>query len=178
MDRNLKSLRKSADLKQTDVASALHVSKQTVNKWEMGRAPVARKHWSVLASMLRVTEYELESVLVETLLAACIEKQDARPLLNAQTSRLYGAELIANALSRFGGAAVYPNNPRPAKEQTADIERERLDFERAIFERDKKIFELEKKLEDLRREVGRMHDRPVTSISSALNINELENEVK
>jgi D-serine deaminase-like pyridoxal phosphate-dependent protein len=87
--------------------------------------------------------------------------------LNAQTSRLYSAELIASALSRFGGVSTYPKHPSPMKEPPADFERERLDFERKILERDKRIFELEKQVEELRREIERR--RPAASLSSALS---------
>ena len=176
MKINMKTARKNCHLTQGDIASAFGFCIQTVYKWEMGLAPVAKKHWPRLASLLHLSESELESVLVETLLDACIAKQDARPLLNAQTSRLYNAELIADALARFGGSARYPaatahNTPLKLKEPGADYaSREKiLELERAVFERDKKIFELEKEIEHLRKELA--------SISSKLTGKQLENEV-
>lgn len=38
---NMKIARTIAGIKQIQIANELEVSKQTVNKWEMGRAPVA-----------------------------------------------------------------------------------------------------------------------------------------
>lgn len=176
MKTNLKIARVNCSLTQLDVANYLNVSVQSVYLWEQGRQSVVKKHWPRLASLLHLSESELESALVETLLDACIAKQDARPLLNAQTSRLYDSELIADALARFGGASRYPSNPRPA-EPASILEREKkLEYEREIFERDKKIFELEQQVAALEKELERR--RPAVSISSALNINELEHEVK
>lgn len=170
MKTNLKTARVNCNLTQVDVAKRLKVSAQSVYLWEQGRQCVAKKHWPRLASMLHLSESELESVLVETLLDACIAKQDARPLLNAQTSRLYNAELIADALARFGGSARYPVDPRPAEPQSIIDREKKLEYERAIFERDKRIFELEKEIERLKKELA--------SISSALNSNPSANEVE
>lgn len=176
MKTNLKTARVNCNLTQVDVAKGLKVSTQSVYLWEQGRQCVAKRHWPRLASLLHLSESELESVLVETLLDACIAKQDARPLLNAQTSRLYNAELIADALARFGCSARYPaatghSSPLKLKEPCADYDsREKiLELERAVFERDKKIFELEKEIEHLRKELA--------SISSKLTGKQLENEV-
>lgn len=175
MKINMKTARKNCRLTQGDIASAFGFCVQTVYKWEMGLAPVAKKHWPRLASLLHLSESDLESALVETLLDACIAKQDARPLLNAQTSRLYDSELIADALARFGGASRYPVNPRPAEPQSILEREKKLEYEREIFERDKKIFELEKEVAELRRQLE--SNRPAESISSTLNIEPLKHEV-
>ena len=188
MKKNLKTARIDAGITQADIARKANVTYQMVYQWEKGLAPVAKKHWSRLASLLHLSETELESALVETLLDACIAKQDARPLLNAQTSRLYNSELVADALSRFtssprvagdfrsAGRACYPVNPRPAESQSVSEREMKLDYERQIFERDKRIFELEKEVAELRRQLD--CSRPAVSISSALNIEPIKNEVK
>lgn len=163
MNTNLKKARSDAGITQAETAKKLGVTYQMVYQWEKGLAPVAKQHWPRLASLLHLSESELESVLVETLLDACIAKQDARLLLNAQTSRLYSAELIADALARFGGSARYPQNPSPAEPQSILDREKALEYERQIFERDKRIFELEKEIERLKKELA--------SISSRLNIN-------
>lgn len=176
MKTNLKMERVNCRLTQLEVANHLNVSVQSVYLWEQGRQCVSKKHWPRLASLLHLSETELESALVETLLDACIAKQDARPLLNAQTSRLYNSELVADALSRFGGSSRYPVSPRPAESQSASEREMKLDYERQIFERDKRIFELEKQVEELRRELERR--RPAASISSALSHNQSANAVE
>lgn len=177
MKTNLKIARVNCGMTQGDIAKRLGITTQTVYQWEQGKTNVSKQHWPRLASLLHLSESELESVLVETLLDACIAKQDARPLLNAQTSRLYNAELIADALARFGGSARYPaatthSAQLKLNEPGADYaSREKiLELERAVFERDKKIFELEKEIEHLRKELA--------SISSALNVNQNEVEVR
>ena len=48
MENNLKQLRNRMKLSQSDVAKQLHVSKQTVYKWEQGLAPVAADRKSVV----------------------------------------------------------------------------------------------------------------------------------
>ena len=169
MKTNLKIERVNCGLTQGDIAKHLQITTQTVYQWEQGKTCVSKKHWPRLASLLHLSESELESVLVETLLDACIAKQDARPLLNAQTSRLYSAELIADALARFGGTARYPQNPRPLEPQSILDREKSLEYERQIFERDKRIFELEKEIERLKKELA--------SISSKSNRTEPEYEV-
>ena len=177
MKKNLRQARSDAGITQADIAKKTGVTYQMVYQWEKGFAPVARKHWKALASLLRVSESELEEILVQTLLDSCIAAGDSRVLLNAQTSRLYRHDLLLSALAEFeAGGSTYPANQRPEKEHPADFERERLDFERKILERDKRIFELEKQVEELRREIERR--RPAVSISSALNIEPIKNEVK
>jgi len=180
MKTNLISARKACALTQGDIARSLHLAVTTVFKWERGIAPVARKHWKMLASILHVTEEELEEALVQTMLEACMARNDIKPLLNAQTSKLYRTELIWDALEQFRAhsmqaPSVYPENPRAAREQPVDFEREKLDFERKLLERDKRIFELEKQVEELRRELERR--RPAPSSSSVLNIEPLKSEV-
>ena len=184
MKGNLKSIRQDVGYLQFELAAAIGISKQTLNKWEMGRAPVAKKHWSRLASLLHLSETELESALVETLLDACIAKQNARPLLNAQTSRLYNSELVADALSRFTSTPSvyfnreewYPANPSASGVHPISEREMKLDYERKIFERDKKIFELEKEVSDLRRQLE--SNRPAAYLSSILDGNHTKLEVK
>ena len=169
MKTNLISARKACALTQGDIARALHLAVTTVFKWERGIAPVARKHWKALASLLRVSESELEEILVQTLLDSCVAAGDSRALMNAQTSRLYRPDLLLSALAEFeAGGGTYTANPRPAKEQPADFERERLDFERKILDRDRRIFELEKQVEELKREIAERRTKP-TSLSSVLS---------
>jgi transcriptional regulator with XRE-family HTH domain len=123
MKLNLKSARKSAGIKQTELADALKTSKQTVNKWEMGRAPVAKKHWTAHASLLNVSENELEQILVQTLLDGCLERGESRMLINAQTSRLYRPELLRDAFRKFNMYTQTPLlQPQPtSNEQTTEL---------------------------------------------------------
>ena len=174
MRTNMKIARTVAGIKQIQIACELNVSKQTVNKWEMGRAPVARKHWTRLAALFNLSERELEAALVQTLLDACIASNTSKPLLNAQVSRQYSSELIEEALARFVETTRYPSNPRPAEPQSILEREKKLEYEREIFERDKKIFELEKEVAELRRQLE--SDRPAFT-SSALNIEPLKHEV-
>lgn len=101
MKTNMKTARKNCSLTQGDIASAFGFCVQTIYKWEMGIVPVPKKHWKKLASLLNITETELEIVLVETLLDACIANRNARALVNAQVSRLYRPELVEDAFRRF-----------------------------------------------------------------------------
>ena len=156
--KNLKAIRKETGIKQKDIAELLGISKQTFNKWEMGRVPVARKHWKKLAALLKITDEELERVLVQTLLDACIATADPRPLANAKTSRQYRQELIADALLRFH--AVHP--AAPVQDETAELRREVQ-----ILQLQNRILELEKENAELRREVERLR-RPAPSSLSGL----------
>ena len=113
MNANLKSYRISQGIKQIEVADYLKVSKQTINKWEMGRALVPYSHWFALSTCLRITESGLQSLLVQSLLDQCIESGDNRLLVNAKKSRVYDTDLIADALARFGSASRFPVEPRP-----------------------------------------------------------------
>ena len=164
MKNNMKIARTVAGIKQIQIASELGVSKQTVNKWEMGRAPVARNHWKRLSELLIMSEDELEDALIQTLLDACLSLNTPKPLMNAQISRQYSTEKVANALSEYYSAKTPDSNPTIS-------EMEIVRFERAILERDKRIFELEKQVEELRRELER---RRPASLSSVLNIEPLE----
>ena len=166
---NMKIARTIAGIKQIQIANELEVSKQTVNKWEMGRAPVAQKHWTRLSELLGMSVSELEAALVQTLLDACLASNSPKPLMNAQVSRQYSQELISEALSRYYDA-------RPTESVPALSEMETVKYERALLERDKRIFELEKQVEELRRELESVR-RPHASISSALNIEPIKHEV-
>ena len=172
MKNNLKSVRKSRNLTQGDIALIFKVSVQTVFKWEDGRAPVAKKHWKNLAMVLNVSEDELEAVLVQTLLDGCLARNDSKALINARASHLYSSDLLLSAIAEFEGRT------RSATSGDAVLsEAQKIEYERALLERDRRIFELEKQVEELKREIAERRAKP-TSISSALNITELENEVK
>ena len=145
MNANLKSYRIGQGIKQIEVAEYLKVSKQTVNKWEMGRALIPFAHWFRLSTLLNVTTEGLEKMLVQTILDGCIESGSNRLLLNAKRSRVYNSELIEEALNLFSmriGNAVQADVERSNNE----YERRIFELERALLERDKKIFELEKQL--------------------------------
>ena len=59
---SLAAARTRANVTQSDAARKMNVSVQTMWKWEKGIAPVARRHWARLASLLRVKEDELEEI--------------------------------------------------------------------------------------------------------------------
>lgn len=163
MQANLKNARTDAGMTQGDIASGVGVTIQAVYLWEQGRSTVARKHWKKLAALLKITADELERVLVQTLLDACIATADPRPLANAKTSRQYRQELIADALLRFH--AVHPAAPTthaPVQDENTELRRE---VERLQLE--KRILELEKENAELRREVERLR-RPAPSSLSGL----------
>lgn len=146
MNYNLKSYRIAHGIKQVDVANKLKVSKQTINKWEMGRALVPYAHWFDLSTCLNVTLKGLEAMLIQTLLDGCIEAGDNRLLLNAKRSRVYDSEMIEDALGIFemrSGHTAQTNTARA----NAEYERKIFELERALLDRDKRIFELEKELE-------------------------------
>ena len=171
MKTNLKTARKACALTQGDIARSLHVSVQTVFKWEDGRAPVARRHWEKLASVLHVNAADMEKVLVQTLLDGCIARNNIQALINAEISRLYSATLIYDALNKFSIAT----NTRQAEHNQTLCDMEKLDYERAIFERDKKIFELDQRIAELEKELERA--RPATPLSSVLKHITHETEV-
>ena len=112
MNRNLKQMRLDSDLTQLEISNRLGVSVPTVYKWEQGHSPIARKHWSKLASMLHVSMDDLEDGLVQTLLDACMEQGNTRALNNAIVSGLYSQSLLQDALTRFMG---YPSKSVPAQ---------------------------------------------------------------
>lgn len=158
MTSNLKKVRSDAGVTQAHIAKETGVTYQMVYQWEKGLAPVARKHWKKLASLLKITADELERVLVQTLLDACIATADPRPLANAKTSRQYRQELLADALLRFH--AVHP--AAPVQDETAELRREVQ-----ILQLQNRILELEKENAELRREVERLR-RPAPSTLSEL----------
>lgn len=165
MQANLKNARTDAGMTQGDIASGVGVTIQAVYLWEQGRSTVARKHWKKLAALLKITADELERVLVQTLLDACIATADPRPLTNAKTSRQYRQELLADALLRFH--AVHPSAPTspptaPVQDETAELRREVQ-----ILQLQNRILELEKENAELRREVERLR-RPAPSTLSEL----------
>ena len=150
MKTNLKIQRVNRGLTQAEIASKLGVTVQTVYLWEQGRTCVAKKHWSKLASMLRLTEDELEKAMIETILDASIAKKDARLLINAQTSRLYHAELIQDAFVRFH--SVVPEEPQTeAAREKIELEQIRLELEKKILERDREILELKTQIFELKK---------------------------
>ena len=112
MNRNLKQMRIDSGLTQLEISNRLSVSVQTVNKWERGRAPIARKHWSNLAALLHVKMDVLETGLVQTLLDACMEQGNTKALNNAVVSGLYSRHLLQDAITRF---MVYPSKLMPAQ---------------------------------------------------------------
>ena len=119
MKKNLKQQRSDAGITQADIAKRLGVTYQMVYQWEKGIAPIARKHWKGLSSLLHVTETELEQILVQTLLDSCIAAKDSRALLNAQTSRLYRSELLQDAFKQFN---AYRSSPQTtSNEQTTEL---------------------------------------------------------
>jgi DNA-binding XRE family transcriptional regulator len=146
MNSNLKSYRIAHCIKQIDVADKLKVSKQTINKWEMGRALVPYAHWFDLSTCLNVTLKGLEAILIQTLLDGCVESGSNRLLLNAKRSRVYDSEMIEDALGVF---AMRSGRTAQAKSDMVSNEYERkiFELEKALLERDKRIFELEKELE-------------------------------
>lgn len=119
MKKNLKQARSDAGITQADIAKRMGVTYQMVYQWEKGIAPIARKHWKGLSSLLHVNETELEQILVQTLLDFCIATKDSRALLNAQTSRLYRSELLQDAFQQFN---AYRSSPQPhSNEQTTEL---------------------------------------------------------
>ena len=169
MKRNLKQARVDAKKSQHDIAVGLGISVQAVYQWEQGRTGVARKHWKRLASMLCVSESELEEVLVRTMLDASITTGNPRPLLSAQSSRMYRPELLSDALAQFEGKAR--TNP-PQEDTTAEL-KARVE----VLELQNKLLRLEKENAELKRELERRHPAGLSTLS-ALTINHHELEVK
>ncbi len=52
----LTTARIRAGLTVTELAEAVHVSRPTASRWERNQRAVARYHWPMLASALRLTE--------------------------------------------------------------------------------------------------------------------------
>lgn len=119
MKRNFKQLRVDAKLRQIDIGNRVGVTVQSVNRWERGRSPIARKYWIELANMFNVSLNELESALVQTLLDACMERGNTDALKNAVVSGLYRPELLQEAFARF---KTYPAPTQPtSNEQTTEL---------------------------------------------------------
>ena len=153
MNANLKSYRISHGIKQIDVAKWLKVSKQTVNKWEMGRALVPYSHWLDLTACLNISLEGLEKILIQTMLDGCIESGDNRNLLNAKKARVYNDELIEEALTSFSAKNTQTIQANVARAND-EHERRIFELERALLERDRRIFELEKQVDELKRKLG------------------------
>ena len=136
MENNLKQLRIRVKLTQQDVAAALKVSKQTVFKWEQGKAQVPQVHFEVLKNLLHVTADELERALIQTLLDAACEEGTDRVLLNARASRRYSVPLLNAALNRFH-AGLAPSTqaaPLELREEILRLREENLKLRERIFE--------------------------------------------
>ena len=136
MENNLKQLRKRIKLSQQDVAAALKVSKQTVYKWEQGKAQVPQVHFEVLKNLLHVTADELERALIQTLLDAACEAGSDRVLLNARAARRYSVPLLNAALNRFhaGSAPSAQAAPLELREEILRLREENLKLRERIFE--------------------------------------------
>lgn len=63
---NLRDLRKSRRMQQSEIARALNVSQSAVSCWEAGKTGVCRKHRTRLCELFGCTEEELSAALVET----------------------------------------------------------------------------------------------------------------
>ena len=152
MKANLKSYRISHGIKQIEVAKHLKVSKQTVNKWEMGRALIPYAHWFDLTTCLNITLEGLEKILIQTLLDGCIESGDNKNLLNAKRSRVYSDELIEEALASFSAKSNQVIQANTAKAND-EHDRRLFELERTLLDRDRRIFELEKEVDELKRKL-------------------------
>ena len=169
MRRNLKQARTDTKLSQSDISSMLGVSVQAVYLWEQGRSNVARKHWSKLASLLHVSESELEEILIQTILDECITANDSSMIVSALKSKMFRNELLLDAMAKFDSR--FSNTPTKFATEV-----KKLEYERAILERDKRIFELEKEVDELKKQLAELGKKPL-SLSSALNLNHTEAEV-
>jgi transcriptional regulator with XRE-family HTH domain len=67
---DIRSLRELRKLSQRQLAQALRVSRETVNKWERGHAVPATPHLTALAEVLELSDAELGQ-LVRSFRAAC-----------------------------------------------------------------------------------------------------------
>lgn len=163
MKRNLKQARVDAKKSQHDIAVGLGISVQAVYQWEQGRTGVARKHWKRLASMLCVSEGELEEMLVRTMLDASIATGNPRPLLSAQSSRMYRPELLSDALAQFEGRA---RTPLRQQDMTAEL-KARVE----VLELQNKLLKLEAENAELRLELERRRPAKPISSSSMVEVN-------
>ena len=136
MENNLKQLRIRVKLTQQDVAAALKVSKQTVFKWEQGKAQVPQVHFEVLKNLLHVTADELERALIQTLFDAACEAGSDRVLLNARAGRRYSVPLLNAALNRFHAGSAHSAQAAPLelREEILRLREENLKLRERIFE--------------------------------------------
>ena len=141
MENNLKQLRNRMKLSQSDVAKQLHVSKQTVYKWEQGLAPVAAVHFEVLKRILKVTAEELERALVQTLLDAAFVQGNEQQLMNAVAARRYDSAMLNAALHAFR-TSTRSFDVKP----DLDLREENLKLREENLKLRERIFELEKLL--------------------------------
>jgi transcriptional regulator with XRE-family HTH domain len=141
MENNLKQLRTRMKLTQSDVAKQLHVSKQTIYKWEQGLAPVAAVHFEVLKRILKVNADELERALVQTLLDAAFVQGNDQQLMNAVAARRYDSALLNAALHAFH-ASAHSIDAAPV----IDLREENLKLREENLKLRERIFELEKQL--------------------------------
>ena len=169
MYRNFKTARSDAGITQADIAQKTGVTYQMVYQWEKGYAPIAKKHWSAIASLFHVSETELEEILIQTITDGCIEQGDMKMIFNAQKSRLYRSDLIFYA---FNECRLADERKRNTPEHISDVT---FRYERELLERDRRILELERQVEALKKELERT--RPAEPLSSVLNLNKTETEV-
>jgi DNA-binding XRE family transcriptional regulator len=171
MYRNFKTARADAGITQADIAHKTGVTYQMVHQWEKGYAPIAKKHWSTLATMFHVTESELEEILIQTISDGCIEQGDLKMIFNAQKSRLYRNDLIFYALNE---CRLADERKRNTPENVSNVT---FRYECELLERDKRIFELEKEVDELKKQLAELGKKPL-SLSSALNLVEVDDGVK
>ena len=171
--RNFKQARTDAELTQVEIGRRLGVTVQTVYKWERGLAPVARRRWSALAAMFKISADELERCLVQTLLDSCMERGSMDALKNAVVSGVYRTELLQDAFSRYN---VYPPTaaPPPVAPPSSLTEKEKLDYEREIVRLREENVKLREELLKLRERLS-PSPRPSTSLESTIIV---ESEVK
>ena len=176
--RNFKQARTDAELTQVEIGRRLGVTVQTVYKWERGLAPVARRRWSALATMFKMSADELERCLVQTLLDSCMERGSMDALKNAVVSGVYRTELLQDAFSRYN---VYPPTAAPPPVATPPpsslTEKEKLDYEREIVRLREENVKLREEILKLRERLS-PSPRPSTSLESTLHTITEESEVK
>jgi len=145
---NLKKLRSLVGLTQDEVAARLNVTKQTIWKWEAGKAPVCAKHMVELQELFNVTEDELEDALVQTLVDAAYAEGSDRILKNAVAARRYNMSKLNGALVMFQAQREPARHISPAQRGFNELElrEEILKLKEENFELRKRIFELEQLL--------------------------------
>lgn len=176
MQKNFKQARIEAKLTQTNIGKRMGITVQTVNKWERGRCPVARHHWSNLASLFNLSEDEVERILVQTMLDSCIERKDKRPLQNAVVSMLYRADLLQSALAVFDRTVV-TDSPRQIPADFVS-KSEYLEMKEKYLNELELRMRLENELKQLREQIARTPRRPSSSSESTTINKQLQTEVK